>query len=186
MAFNPVYSSVENEDCTINYWYQGSGPLLIMIPGGGGIGATYNAIFPYLDKEFTVCTLDRRQHGKSKAKSPKQLNLAQQARDVIAIIKAMGQKKACVFGNSGGALIAFQFAVSYPQYLDRVVAHEAPSLVVLHDTTYHLDRTYMILDEYHKHGSAAAHKRFTEEHIGYENSPPLVNPSDADWENFWQ
>ena len=186
MSFNPVYKSVDTEGCSLHYWYQGSGPLLVMIPGGGGLGSTYNAIFPYLDKDFTVCTFDRRQNGNSKVEVSKHLNLVQQARDVVAIIKAMGQDKACIFGNSGGALIALQLSVSYPAYVDRVVAHEAPTVVVLDDTTYHLDRAFMILDAYHTHGAEVAHQRFIEEHKGYENSPPLVRPSEMDWENFWQ
>lgn len=186
MSFNPTYKSVETEECDLHFWYQGSGPLLIMIPGGGGIGRQYNAIFPYLDKDFTVCTFDRRGSGNSKVRKNKQLNLAQQGRDVVAIIKDLGRKKACIFGNSGGAIIALQLSVSYPEYLDRVVAHEAPTIVVLDDTTYHLDRTFMLYEVYREHGSKQAHKRFIEEHKGYENSPQLSQASEADWDHFWE
>ena len=186
MSFNPTYKTVETDGCSLRYWYQGSGPLLIMISGGGGIGRRYNAIFPYLDKHFTMCTFDRRQSGDSKVQKLRQLNLAQQGRDVIAIIKDMGYEKACVFGNSGGAIIAFQLCVSYPEYLDLVVAHEAPTLVVLDDTTHHLDRVFMVYNTYRDEGSEQAHQRFIEEHKGYENSPPLEQPSEQDLERFWE
>lgn len=186
MAFNPTYKTVWTEDCNISYWYQGSGPLLIMIPGGGGVGRQFNPIMPYLDQQFTVCTYDRRQNGASKAKVPRHLNMAQQARDVIAIIKDMGFEKACIFGTSGGAVISFQMAVSYPEYIDRLVAHEAPTLVVLDDTTHHLNRAFMLIETYREQGVDAAFARFKEEHKGYENSPQSSEPDREDSENFWK
>jgi len=32
------YADLETEGCNIHYWYQGSGPLLLFVPGGNGHG----------------------------------------------------------------------------------------------------------------------------------------------------
>jgi pimeloyl-ACP methyl ester carboxylesterase len=47
---------------------------------------------------------------------------AQQAREVIAICNALDRDKTSIFGNSRGGIIALQFAVSYPECLDRVMS----------------------------------------------------------------
>ena len=188
MPFNPTKATVENEGCSLHYWYQGAGPLLIMIPGGGGHGRQFDPIFEYLDSHFTICTFDRRQMSASKVAEPKQLNPAQQARDVIAIIKAMGREKASIFGNSGGGIIAFQFAVSYPEALDHVMAHEAPSTILLDDATFHLNRAFMLLETYLTEGADAAGASFRTEMKGYEEDGTrnltLAEPENA--ENFWK
>ena len=87
MAFNPPYASLETEGCDLHYWSQGTGPLLICIAGGGGIGRQFNGLFPYLNKDFTICTYDRRQSNLSIVKDGvnKQMNIIQQCRDIIAI-----------------------------------------------------------------------------------------------------
>ena len=187
MPFNPTSNTVHNEGCDIRYWYQGSGKLLIFIPGGGGVGRQFNPIFEHLDHRFTVCTLDRRQSGESAAKAPTVINLAQQCRDLIAVMKHLGFEKTSILGNSGGGIIALQFAVSYPEVLEQVVVHEAPSTALLPDSTYHLDRTSALLQSYRAKGPLAAISEFRTAMKGFEDSPPpLTSPSTADWHNFWQ
>jgi pimeloyl-ACP methyl ester carboxylesterase len=68
MASNLIHGIVENKDCELHYWYQGTGPLLIFVPGGGGNGDQYFKIMGMLDKSFTVATFDRRQMLSSRAK----------------------------------------------------------------------------------------------------------------------
>ncbi|KAJ5675850.1 hypothetical protein N7462_008747 [Penicillium macrosclerotiorum] len=186
MPFNPTYASVENEGCDLHYWFQGAGPLLVFIPGGGGIGRQFNPLFEHMDQNYTICTFDRRQTNASVVAEQKPLNPAQQCRDIIAICKALGRQKTSIFGNSGGGVIALQFAVSYPQYLEHVVAHEAPTTILLDDTTYHLNRAFEILEVYRSGGVEAAFKTFQVEMKGFEDSPPLEKPSVEDGKNFFE
>ena len=44
MAFNPTRAIVHNEGCDIHYWHQGSGPLILFVPGGNGHGLQYNKL----------------------------------------------------------------------------------------------------------------------------------------------
>jgi pimeloyl-ACP methyl ester carboxylesterase len=196
MAFNPTNASVETEGCDIHYWYQGNGPLLIFVPGGNGIGRQFNGLFPYLDLYSTVCTFDRRQTNLSVVKDgvKKQMNIIQQCRDIIAIIKALGYQRASLFANSGGAVIAFQFSVSYPEYLEHVIAHEAPTTVLLDDTTYHVNRAFVLYDTYREKGEGAAAQAFFTEMKGYkvdegaksEDERDPKQPTLADKINFWE
>jgi pimeloyl-ACP methyl ester carboxylesterase len=58
----------------------------------------------------------------SRVKGPsKDLNFAQQARDIIAIMKALGHSKTSIFASSGGGVIAFQLAVSYPSVVEHMI-----------------------------------------------------------------
>ncbi|EXJ86907.1 hypothetical protein A1O3_03861 [Capronia epimyces CBS 606.96] len=198
MPFNPSYKWVENEGCRLRYWHQGTGPLLIMIPGAGGHGLQFNAIFEYLDSHFTIVAYDRRQNSASQLLPvpvgdqehddgvDKTLNPAQQARDVVAIIKDLGQQKANIFSNSGGGVIALQLAVSYPEHIANMVVHEAPTTILLDDATYHLDRAFMLFDLYRRQGAQAAFQSFRTEMRGYENSPPLSLPHPDNLEKFWR
>lgn len=186
MPFNPTYASISTEGCDLHYWYQGSGPLLVFIAGGGGIGCQFDPIFKYLDHKYTVCTFDRRQSNASTVSQNKPLNPAQQCRDIIAICKALGREKTSIFGNSGGAVLALQFAVSYPEYLEHVIAHEAPTTTLLDDATHQLNRAFEILDAYRAGGVEAAQKAFSVELKGFENSPPLSQVSLEDMKNFFE
>lgn len=174
MAFNPTYGTVEYEGCDLRYWSQGIGPLLIMVPGGGGDGKIYNNLFPLLDKHFTIATYDRRQMSSSKVAVKRQLNPDQQARDIIAVMKALGREKTSVFANSGGGLIAFQLAIAHPEVIEDMIIHEAPTTSLLPDATYHLNRTFEIMDLFKEQGIEAAMKYFATEMRGYERSGPLV------------
>lgn len=163
MSIRPTYATLENEDCTLHYWYQGGGPLLVLIAGGGGNGEIWNAITPLLARHYTVAAFDRRGNLRSRLLEGKgqPLNVPQQARDVVAIIRDMGYEKAYVHGNSGGGLIALQLASTYPQYIEAVIAHESPTTAILPDAPEKLDFNASVYDTWRKHGSTAAWKAFS-------------------------
>jgi pimeloyl-ACP methyl ester carboxylesterase len=54
------------------------------------------------------------------------MTVAQQARDVVAIVKAMGSDKAIIFGSSGGGIIGLELAAANPEVIDFLIIHEAP------------------------------------------------------------
>ena len=180
------YAFVENEDCNIRYWYQGAGPLLIMVPGGSGHGAQFDAIMPLLSTKFTVATYDRRQMSGSKVKVPRNLNPVQCVRDIIAIVHAMGRRKTSIFANSGGGIIALQMAVSFPEILEHVVCHETPTTSLLPDSTHHMNRCFELLRIFEDHGPAAANAAFHSELKGFENSPPLTPFTTENMDNFYR
>lgn len=185
MSSDPTHASVETEGCTIHFWSLGTGPLLVLVPGAAGHGRQYNHILPHLAPSFTVVAYDRRQMSLSKVAEPKPLNPAQQARDIIAIARALGREKTSVFANSGGAIITFQFAVSYPEHLERVICHEGPTTALLDDSTYHLDRCFYLLEIYRTQGRVAAATEFKTHMVGYEDDEVLTLAEPENGDNFW-
>jgi len=179
-----IHATVENENATISYWYKGKGPLLILIPGGGGHGAQYNELLPRLANDYMTATFDRRQGVPC--------NPAQGARDIIAIVKSLGHGRTSVFAHSGGGISALQLAVSYPQHLNDLILHEVPTFTLLPEplSTASLDFSFAVLSIYHSSGPLAAMRHFATSLVGI---PPsffaakqnqLTNPADLD--NFFK
>jgi pimeloyl-ACP methyl ester carboxylesterase len=97
-----------------------------MVPGGGGDGHSYAAIAQRLSDGFKVIMYDRRAGGRSTMNHPDHFDIAQQSRDAIAVLQAVGETSAFVLGNSSGAVIALDIATTYPQAVIAIVAHEPP------------------------------------------------------------
>jgi pimeloyl-ACP methyl ester carboxylesterase len=65
--------------------------------------------------------------------APQNFEISQQSRDAAAVLRAAGEERAFVFGNSSGAVIALDMAKTQPQAVRAVIAHEAPVPRVLPD-----------------------------------------------------
>ena len=121
------------------------------------------------------------------AAGPKLVNSVQQARDVVAIVKAMGREMTSVFGNSAGGKIAFQVAVSFPEMLDHVIAHDAPTYPFLPNGGELVNWCCEVHDIYLTQGLAAAATFFRTAFKGFSAAdPPRTNCEPKDWEVFWQ
>lgn len=125
--------AVESEGATLVYDLWDSGPPLILIPGAGGDCSVFEELATLLADEFRVITFDRRCNARSSGDRTRDMEMAQQARDVVAILKAAGHKQAIVFGNSGGGNIALQLAADHPEYVAALLVHEPPIISVLPD-----------------------------------------------------
>lgn len=110
----------------------GSGPPLVLIPGGGGDAGMYEDVVPVVGEYRTVITFDRRGNSRSPLTSPDApVDAASQADDVIALLDRLEVPGAAVFGSSGGAIIALDLVARHPDRLTCVVAHEPPLVTVL-------------------------------------------------------
>ena len=160
-SFQPTYLSVRNEGAVLRVWYQGNGPLLILIPGGGGTGEGFNKSIPFLSKFYRVVAYDRRGNGQSTVEKPRILNPMESARDIVAIIKAMGSAKASLFGTSSGGIFALQVAQSYPEYVETIVVHEIPIVSILpEEHIKRVDSGYEVFQTYLEKGAEAALRVF--------------------------
>lgn len=124
--------SIETEGARIVFDYEGSGPTLLLIAGGGGGAGNYAKLAERLSDEYTVVRYDRRCNFRSTGDTSVDLDMAQQARDAAAVIRAFGNT-AHVFGNSGGANISLQLAIDAPDVITSLVAHEPPVMGLLPD-----------------------------------------------------
>src|SRR5215475_7997315 len=117
---------VTTEGDELYFEVRGQGPPLLMIPGGGGDGQSYAAIAERLSQGFKVIMYDRRAGGRSTINHPDYFEMAQQSRDAIAVLQAVGETSAFVLGNSSGAVIALDMVTAHPKSVIAIVAHEPP------------------------------------------------------------
>lgn len=173
-AFEPTYKVVETDGAKLHVWHQGSGRLLILIAGGAQSGICFDAVIPKLSQHYTVATYDRRGYSNSLIEKKTIVNLAQSARDVVAIIKALGFQKASIFGTSAGGIIALQLGVSYPEHIEHLIAHESPTTSLLPDTTTWLDFCASVYDKYKTNGGEAAIRYFGSKMVGMDPTEPIA------------
>ncbi len=162
-----VTQSVQNEGAKLVFDVQGVGPTLLLIPGAGGTGSVYVHLASLLADQFTVITYDRRGNARSSGDTSTDLDMAQQARDIVAILAAAGQRQALIFGNSGGANIALQLAADHPDRVTALLAHEPPAVGLLPDA----DRMLAFMEQVHTtfltEGVLAAMKLFASSLVGF-------------------
>ncbi|MFI6317808.1 alpha/beta fold hydrolase [Nonomuraea sp. NPDC050556] len=164
--------SVRTEGADIVYDYEGNGPLLLMISGGGGAAEHYARISGFLSGHYTVVRYDRRGNSRSTGDTTADLDMAQQARDAAAVIGAMGGGKARVFGSSGGANIALQLAADHPDVIVALVAHEGPTSPLLPDADAWLAFADRVYATFTGEGAGAASRMFASELVGFDGADP--------------
>jgi pimeloyl-ACP methyl ester carboxylesterase len=111
------------------YEVRGSGPVLLMMPGGPADATAFRSIAGQLAPHYTVVTYDPRGLSRSKLESPldEERIVEVFADDVHRLLAAVTKEKADVFASSGGAVIALELAARHPEQLNTVVSHEPPS-----------------------------------------------------------
>src|SRR5713226_4713140 len=114
---------------SIYYELCGSGPVLLMMPGGPADASSFRSIAGQLAPHYTVVTYDPRGLSRSKLESPldEERIVEVFADDVHRLLAAITKEKADVFASSGGAVIALELAARHPEQLRTVVSHEPPS-----------------------------------------------------------
>ena len=132
MAATTTYSkeTLEVPGATLYYEVRGSGPVLLLMPGGPADATTFRRIENDLARRFTVVTYDPRTY--SRSRQHVQVEDADMVRvfadDVHHVLeKVAGDHKSCIFASSGGATIALDLIARHPGQLDTVICHEPPS-----------------------------------------------------------
>lgn len=100
----------------------GSGPELLIVHGGTGNRERWTPMFPYLERDFTVCAMDRRGHGQSGDNAS--YSLEKEAEDVAAVAGSRGTRVA-VLGHSFGGVVAYKAAFLTPR-ITRLILYEPP------------------------------------------------------------
>ena len=95
------------------YTLQGSGPLLIYVPGLDGTGQLFFKQADSLARLYRVVTFRSRDDGG--------FTYEDLTSDLAAIIEDLGEKQAIIVAESFGGTIALSFALAYPQMVARLV-----------------------------------------------------------------
>jgi pimeloyl-ACP methyl ester carboxylesterase len=125
---------VRSSGLELAYRALGEGPALVLIHGWGANGREWDAAgwTDVLGVDRTLIVPDLRGHGHSaKPHDPGMYAMEAFARDIIALLDALGNDEADVFGYSMGATIALWVAVTEPSRVRSLiaggVAGDAPS-----------------------------------------------------------
>src|SRR6266480_615141 len=116
-------SSVPSADgTTIGYRQIGSGPGLLLLPGGMLASQHYMRLATALASAFTVYVVDRRERGLSGPHRDR-YGMTKECEDVDALLAQTDTH--FVFGHSSGGLIALQAALTLPS-IHKVAVYEPP------------------------------------------------------------
>ncbi|HEY3687643.1 MAG TPA: alpha/beta hydrolase [Streptosporangiaceae bacterium] len=123
---------------TLYYEARGTGPVLLMIPGGSGDLAPYATVAAALADRRTVVAYERRGFSRSTLDRPltpddDATRVATDADDAARLLAHLADAPADVFGSSSGAVVALDLMARHPETVRLLLPHEAPVLTLLPD-----------------------------------------------------
>jgi len=143
------------------YEVRGSGPVLLMIPGGPMDADGFKAIAERLADEYTVVTYDCRGNSRSPMENSwDDLTVGLFADDAVRLLDAMGPEPSYVLGSSGGATYGLDVVARYPDRVRTLVAHEPPVSELLPDAARYHALNEEIGATYHSEGTFPAMQKF--------------------------
>ncbi|MBX9387853.1 alpha/beta fold hydrolase [Streptomonospora nanhaiensis] len=149
---------------TLHYEVRGSGPVLLLIPGGAADAGLYAGMAADLAARHTVVSYDPRGLSRSPLDGPltdQRVEVwSDDARRLLNLLAPDGG--ASVLGCSSGAIVAVDLLARYPDGLRRVVAHEPPLLELLPDPAPHRRLFAEVRDAFRAEGVGAAVARLSE------------------------
>ncbi len=110
----------ERPEISINYEISGSGPRVLFFNGSGATLKTTALLIGALAKTCTVLAHDQRGLGETSIPEGP-YTMAQFAQDGAALLDHVGWDTCAVVGISFGGMVAQEFAVSYPQRVEKLV-----------------------------------------------------------------
>src|SRR5215207_1302100 len=117
---------------TLYYETQGTGPVLLMIPGGPADAGVFAGLVPFLTDRYTVTPYDPCGNSRSIPDDPtSDQDLDVHGDDAAALLAAVTDQPAYVLGNSGGAQIGLNLAARHATRVHTLVAHEPPCAELL-------------------------------------------------------
>jgi len=106
---------------------QGRGPAILIVHAGMDDGKSWRKVAGRLAARFRVVRLLRRQYRLDiSSRSP--CTIAQEAQDVLAVAKAIGEP-ALVVGHSSGGVVALEAIVASPPAFPGAVLYEPPVVI---------------------------------------------------------
>jgi pimeloyl-ACP methyl ester carboxylesterase len=175
---------------TIYHEVQGTGPVLLLIPGGPQDAGVFTGLAAHLADRYTVVAVDPRGNSRSVVTGePGDLDVDLHADDAARLIAALGEEPAFVFGTSGGGQVALSLAARHPERVRTVVAHEPSTVAALDDPGEALAADQAVVDTYRREGvDAAMALFFAQNALGdepeSEDGPPELDLAPEEMETF--
>jgi proline iminopeptidase len=120
--------TVESVNGGLAGWCMGSGPPVLLLHGGPGLGFAYlDALAAELEPDFRVASFQQRGLEPSTLDGP--FTMAQAIEDVVCVLDGLQWKRAFVVGHSWGGHLALRVAAAHPERLLGMVAIEPIGVV---------------------------------------------------------
>jgi pimeloyl-ACP methyl ester carboxylesterase len=103
----------------------GDGPPLLLVHGWPQTWWAWRLMLPALARDFQVIAVDQRGMGLSD-KPEDGYDAGTLARDMVALMDALGHQRFAMYGTDTGMLIAYALAADHRERLERLVVSEAP------------------------------------------------------------
>ncbi|MBE9052695.1 alpha/beta hydrolase [Nostocales cyanobacterium LEGE 11386] len=111
----------------LHYVTQGVGPLMLMLHGFPEFWYSWRHQIPEFAKYFQVVALDLRGYNDSdKPKEQSAYVMDELVKDVEGVIKGLGHDKCILVGHDWGGAIAWSFAYTHPEMLERLIILNLP------------------------------------------------------------
>jgi pimeloyl-ACP methyl ester carboxylesterase len=119
--------AVSDAGVKIHYATLGEGPLIVMIHGFPDFWYSWRHQMAALADRFQVVAIDQRGYNLSdKPKGVESYDMRLLVGDVAAVIRHLGRDKATIVGHDWGGMVAWQFAMQFPQTTETLVVLNLP------------------------------------------------------------
>jgi pimeloyl-ACP methyl ester carboxylesterase len=165
---------------SIFYEVRGSGPVLLMMPGGPADAGAFRRVAGYLESDYTVVTYDPRGLSHSTLDAPVNDERIVQifADDVHRLLTATAKEPAFVFGSSGGAVIALELVARHPDQVRALVSHEPPAPALQADPARERAAMADIVETFRSAGIGPAMQKFMVQTRIRSGPPPPPPPGE--------
>lgn len=111
-------------DVQLNFIEQGQGQTMVLLHGNGEDSSYFVHQIAHFSKSYRVIAIDTRGHGKS-PRGEKPFAIKQFAEDLKDFLDARNIAKAVILGFSDGGNIALEFALKYPERVEKLILNGA-------------------------------------------------------------
>ena len=111
-------------DIQLNFIEQGQGQPMVLLHGNGENSSYFVHQIAHFSKSYRVIAIDTRGHGQS-PRGEKPFAIKQFAEDLIDFLDAKNITKAVILGFSDGGNIALEFALKYPERVEKLILNGA-------------------------------------------------------------
>lgn len=121
-----THHTVASNGITMHYVTQGEGPLLLLLHGFPEFWYSWRyQICVLAELGYRVVAPDLR--GYNETEKPRRgYDIPTLLRDITGLITALGEERAIIVGHDWGGVLAWQFAIDYPQMTEKLVVLNAP------------------------------------------------------------
>ncbi|MCT7975765.1 alpha/beta fold hydrolase [Laspinema olomoucense] len=122
-----THNTIAVNGITLHYVTQGEGPLMLMLHGFPEFWYSWRHQIPEFAQDYKVVAVDMR--GYNDSDKPQDLSayqIQELIQDIEGIITGLGYESCVLVGHDWGGAIAWYFAYSYPQLVQKLIVLNIP------------------------------------------------------------